>query len=262
MQFLSYDIDYLTPQFRFRDLLPSETYQYYHMALSFFTIVSKTIRVWITYPAVTASAPLIKQAVDLQVSASMNDGLTIFMTAYLITMPHLGSSSVDFNALLAELQLTDGDNIFMFLGKAQKVDTLCKRYRIIIPANGMIKKVIYQLHHSLVPQHQAIMFPIMFDHTAHVRKLTESVIYYSQTVLSLTTALQDAKVPVHARIDYSSEQVETSTSIFDDPPAPTMTDMYSRDDDDNDRYDRLARISAPAPAATQQPPTTCSSSSH
>jgi hypothetical protein len=56
-------------------------------------------------------------------------------------MPHLGSGNVDFNALLAELQLMDGDDIFVFLGKAQKIETLCKRCRLIIPANGLIKKV-------------------------------------------------------------------------------------------------------------------------
>jgi hypothetical protein len=50
------DIDTLTPLFKFSDLLPKETYHSYHTALSFYTALSKTIKVWITYPSVTASA--------------------------------------------------------------------------------------------------------------------------------------------------------------------------------------------------------------
>jgi hypothetical protein len=93
------DIETLTPQFWFRDLLPPETYQSYHATLSFYTAISKTLRVWLMYPAVTASAPLIKRVIGLQVSACENDGLTLLMTAYQVTMPHLGSGNVDFNAL-------------------------------------------------------------------------------------------------------------------------------------------------------------------
>lgn len=244
------DIETLTPQFRFRDLLPPETYQSYHASLSYYNAISKTIRVWLMYPAVTASAPLIKRALDLQVSACENDGLTLLMTAYRVTMPHLGSGNVDFNTLIAELHLMDGDDIFVFLSKAQKIDTLCKRCRLIIPANGLIKKVIYQLHRSIVPQHQAIISPIMIDYTKHVRKLTESVIYYAQTVSTITTSLQDAQVPSHARIDELTEQGPTTSSIFDDPPVPALSDLYTRDDDD-DGYDRLARISAPMTASQQ-----------
>ena len=76
------DIETLTPQFCFCDLLPPETYQSYHATLSFYTAISKTLRVWLMYPAVTALAPLIKRALDLQVSACENDRLTLLMTAY------------------------------------------------------------------------------------------------------------------------------------------------------------------------------------
>ena len=51
------DIDTLSPQFKFQDLLPAETYQGYHQALNFFRAISKTIKVWLTFPAVTAMAP-------------------------------------------------------------------------------------------------------------------------------------------------------------------------------------------------------------
>jgi hypothetical protein len=90
----------------------------------------------------------------------------------------------------------------------------------------------------------------MIDYTKHVRKLTESVMYFAQTVSTITTSLQDAQVPSHARIDESTEQGPATSSIFDDHPAPAMTDLYTRDDDD-DGYDHLARISAPT-AASQQ----------
>jgi hypothetical protein len=152
-----------------------------------------------------------------------------------------------------ELQLVDGEDIFLFLAKAQKIDTLCKRCRIVIPANGLIKKVIYQLHRSTVPQHQSIISPVMIAYTAHVRKLTESVNYYGETVATLTIALQDANVPIHARIDESLEQAPTASSIFDEPAAPTITDLYDREEEDDDGFHRLARISSPTPAASQKP---------
>jgi hypothetical protein len=98
------------------------------------------------------------------------------------------------------------------------------------------------------------MSPVMIAYTAHVRKLTESVSFYGETVSSLTVALQDANVPVLARIDDSLDQAPPASSIFDEPPTSTMADLYDREEEDDDGFQRLARISSPTPTTSQQPP--------
>lgn len=63
------EVETLTPQFRFNQLLPPDTYQSYHKAHGFYIALSKTIKIWMSHPLVTASAPLIKRAVDTQIAS-------------------------------------------------------------------------------------------------------------------------------------------------------------------------------------------------
>lgn len=86
-----------------------------------------------SHPLVTVSAPLIRRAVDTQIASFENDGLTILMTALKLTLPHLGSVNIDFTKLILELDLKDGDDIYVFLSKGQKIESLCLRCRLIIP---------------------------------------------------------------------------------------------------------------------------------
>jgi hypothetical protein len=89
------EVETFTPQFRFSELLPPDTYQSYHKAQQFYVGLSRTIKIWFGHPLVTASATLVWRAVDTQLASYENGGLTILMTALKLTLPHLSSVNVD-----------------------------------------------------------------------------------------------------------------------------------------------------------------------
>lgn len=98
------------------------------------------------------------------------------------------------------------------------------------------------------------MTPIVIAYNANVRKLTESVIFYDWTVAKLADMMCDANVPSKAMIDTFSLQPDVSTSIFDDPPASTLQDVYEKDDYD-DMYERVAHLRTDQASTTQVTPT-------
>jgi hypothetical protein len=96
------------------------------------------------------------------------------------------------------------------------------------------------------------MAPIVIDYNTHVRRLTESVIYYGQTVLTITETLRDANVPFQVVVDESFQPPNSSASIFEDTPANTISDLYDHDDEE-DGFERLAysaETKEPAPKST------------
>jgi hypothetical protein len=234
-------IESLTPTSKFSDLCAPTTYQKSHKVNSFYVAIGECLKTFFQLFKVSQYAPAIQQVITLQSASHNHDGFIILMAILRETLPHLGSTRIDFDRLLSELVLLDSDNVYDFLMKGIKIETIIRRCRIQGSTNGLIKRVIHSLNKST--PHQVYIHPIAIAYAQHIRLFTEATPFVAHTPTSIATDLRALDAPVHAVFGSTIDTPSSSyKSILNDPVKESTAIELNSDDDDNGDYSRVAAI--------------------
>ncbi len=102
-------------------------------------------------------------------------------------LPRLCTIGINFVDIIVALDLSDKDDVFKYLAKANKVQTLADSCRCTLPTNQLIKQIITNLNKSYC--HRLLLKHVTLDYNNHVWLHTESVQYHGHTPLTLTNLL-------------------------------------------------------------------------
>jgi hypothetical protein len=163
-------------------------------------------------------------------------------------LPRLCTIGINFVDIIVALDLSDKDDVFKYLAKANKVQTLADSCRCTLPTNQLIKQIITNLNKSYC--HRLLLKHVTLDYINHVWLHTESVQYHGHTPLTLTNLLISLDAPIEARFDKGSMQtfsLSTVDIIKDVMMAPAQEtqelNRYREDKDEEDGDDlRIAAI--------------------
>ena len=238
-------IESLHPTFQFAEyILAPEDYPKSQTVRACYVTLGMSLKNAFLNPKFSRNAPNITQVITRLSSSSVNDGFILLAAMLRSVLPHLGSVSTDYPKLVSELTLANGDDIYKFLQKAMKIQTVCTRCKVALPPNALIKQVISQINRS--PSHRTLIQHITVDFVKHCRQFSEATSYFGYTPATISDELEAIDAPINVIVRKNSILTPSSLapSILDDPdPTSSAQQLRGNDsDDDTDQDERIAHL--------------------